>query len=137
MTVSIDRGTRLPERHFSAIGMEMIEAYLAVSGDDNPIHTDLAAARRAGLPERPVPGLLTMGLFGMLIHTWRPTARVDKLKAEFVAPILVGGDLTLTGRVVARDDQAGSAILRLLASQANKPCAIGEAEIGLGGAPRL
>ncbi len=129
MTQSISRGTRLPERCVERLDLDRVRAYLAVSGDGNPIHTDHDSARRAGLPERPVPGMLVMAMLGALVEDWPPAVVTLKLAARFVAPVFIGGDLVLSGKVAAVDTVANRVIIRLLATQSGKLCVLGEAEV--------
>src|SRR5690606_15245598 len=49
-----------------------LEEYAALSGDANPIWTDVAFARRLGLPGLPIPGALLGGLFSCLLGTRLP-----------------------------------------------------------------
>ena len=131
MSMALNRGDRLPERALARIGMDWQRAYLAVSGDDNPLHTDAALAKGAGLAGVLVPGMMVMGLFGEMIADWQPDAVIRRLSSTFAAPVLVDGELRLGGRVVAVDAGAQTAIIRLTASQVGKICVLGEAEIGV------
>ena len=127
------RGDSLPERVLASIGHQAMHAYLAVSGDVNPLHTDEALARAAGLSGVPVPGMMVTGLFGELLGDWQSDAVIKRLSTSFAAPILVEGELRLGGRVVAVDEAAATAIVRLTARQAGKVCVLGEAEIAFPG----
>ena len=129
MTAIPARGDRMPERVLERIGMELMHAYLAVSGDDNPLHIDATLAGAAGLAGVPVPGMMVMGLFGEILADWLPDATIGRLSTSFAVPVLVEGELRLGGRVVAVDGAAGTAIVRLAARQAGKVCVLGEAEI--------
>lgn len=131
MTHTVLRGFRLPDRRIDRLTMKMVTAYLAVSGDDNPIHTDLDSARRAGLPERPVPGMLVMAMLGAFVEGWPLSGATCNLAVRFVAPIFVGGELALSGKVAAVGNDANHVVLRLLATQSGKPCVLGEAEVRL------
>lgn len=127
------RGDSLPERVLARIGPETMHAYLAVSGDDNPLHTNEALARAAGLSGVPVPGMMVMGLLGELLVDWQPEAVIERVSTSFAVPVLVEGELRLGGRVVAVDGVARTAIVRLTARQAGKVCVLGEAEIAFPG----
>lgn len=45
---------------------EMMDSFRAISGDDNPLHTDAAFARGHGYRGRVAYGMLTMSLFSRL-----------------------------------------------------------------------
>lgn len=130
MTPQIARGSLLPERVVHRLGAEEIAAYLAVSGDDNPIHVDPDLAQRTGLAGVPVPGMLVMGIIGDMIENWTSTEKVRRLSVSFVAPTLLDGDLTVRGKVVALDEQKRTAVIRVTALQSGALTAMGEAEIG-------
>lgn len=131
MTPFPAKGGRLPERHVIRIGMDDVRAYLAVSGDDNPIHTDAELALRAGLAGVPVPGMLVMGAIGSTLEAWAWTGVVRRLSVNFVAPTFVDGDLTIAGKIVAINEAARTAVIRITATQNKKLTAMGEAEIAL------
>ena len=129
MKMPIARGDLLPERTLAGIGASEMTAYLAVSGDDNPLHTDPALAHGAGLSGVPVPGMMILGLFGTLVADWRKGCVIHRLGASFAVPVLVETELRLGGRVVAVDAAAKVAVIRLTAHQAGRICVMGEAEI--------
>ena len=131
MSAPVARGDMLPEHILPGIGVGVMTAYLAVSGDDNPLHTDIGLAHGAGLAGVPVPGMMVLGLFGTLVADWRPGCHIRRLGASFAVPVLVATELCLGGRVVAVDDAAGLAVIRLTARQAGRVCVMGEAEIAL------
>ena len=132
MSAPVARGDTLPEHALPGIGAAAMAAYLAVSGDDNPLHRDAGLARGAGLSGVPVPGMMVLGLFGTLIADWRPACAIRRLGASFAVPVLVETELRLGGRVVAVDETAGVAVIRLTARQGGRVCVMGEAEISLG-----
>jgi acyl dehydratase len=74
------------------------------SGDDNPIHTDLAIARSAGLGSCVVPGMLIVGQFETAIRRWRPDARLASTSTRFVRPLLVGQSFTVHGHIIDGKD---------------------------------
>lgn len=107
-------GAVLADLHFGPIDEAMVAAYAAASGDDNPIHTDAAAARAVGLDGAVVQGMLTMALAARAIAVWLPAARCPKLSCRFALPVPVGATLTLGARVVHRDALQDRAVLRIL-----------------------
>ncbi|WP_439573198.1 MaoC family dehydratase [Phreatobacter sp.] len=107
-------GTAFTELRFGPLDAAMVSAYAAASGDDNPIHTDPAAARAVGLDGPVVQGMMSMALAGRALAHWLPAARCLKLSCRFVLPVLVGATLTIGARVVQREDAARRAILRIV-----------------------
>jgi acyl dehydratase len=125
------KGSRLADLLVPRIGIDGVRAYLEVSGDDNPIHTDPDLARRAGLAGLPVPGMLVMGIIGNALEVWLETGTVHRLSVSFVSPTLVDGALTIGGKVVAVNQTTRTAVIRITATQSNKLTAMGEAELVL------
>lgn len=122
-------GTRLPGLTVTDLGAGAVGAYLAASGDDNPLHRDARLARAAGLAGPPVPGMLVMGQFARLVEAWPACERIGRLTARFVRPVMFGGTLALEGRVVAAGAAPHGAIVRLSATVAGKVVAVGEADV--------
>lgn len=135
MTAPLERGDRLPDRVVPPLDGAAIAAYVAMSGDDNPLHTDPELARRAGLDGVPVPGLLVMAIMAhgieAFVSTLSPVGTVMGLRTRFVSPAYAGAELVLTGRVVALDTGAGTAVVRLVMSEGARPVAMGEATLRL------
>jgi acyl dehydratase len=108
-------GEKLPVR---ALRFELadLRRYAAASGDDNPIHLDVALARRAGLEAPPVHGMLLMSSFEPAIDAWRKDFVLRRISAKFLRPVFAGEGVEISGRVVevGRGD-APYALLRLLA----------------------
>ena len=67
-----------------------LEAYAALSGDFNPIHTDLAAAHALGLPERIVHGTLLAFLVEPALLAAGIAAAPVRLDMRFVSPAIAG-----------------------------------------------
>jgi acyl dehydratase len=104
-------GEKLPVRALR-FDLDDLRLYAAVSGDDNPIHLDVALARRAGLAGPPVHGMLLMSSFAPAIEAWRADWPLQKLSAKFLRPVLAGEGIEISGRVV---EVGEGALLRLLA----------------------
>jgi acyl dehydratase len=123
------RGHRLAGLSIAAVSQAQVDAYLLASGDDNPLHSDLELARRAGLVGIPVPGMMVMGLAAQYLAQWPSCQMVIKLSARFVSPVLVGHGLTIEGRIAAVDAKARDAVVRLTASQNGTIAVLAEAKI--------
>jgi meromycolic acid (3R)-3-hydroxyacyl-[acyl-carrier protein] dehydratase HadB len=93
---------------------DQIRAYADASGDDNPVHSDEAAAKAAGLPGIIAHGMLTMSLLGRALMTWTGDPdRVRLFGVRFTGIVRPGDRLTAQGRVVSVDDAAHTAELEL------------------------
>ena len=91
-----------------ALTRAMLRRYAEVSGDDNPIHQDDAAAAALGLPGVIAHGLLTLGLaLRAVTDACGDPARVASWRARFVRPLPVpldGTVLHVAGRVTQVQD---------------------------------
>jgi acyl dehydratase len=88
-------GTPLREVAFSDAD---IEAYVALSGDDNALHVDPGAAARAGLRGRAVHGALIAAALEDAVREWAGPGSPGALSARFVGVLLAGEPLTISCR---------------------------------------
>ncbi|MGB7125739.1 MAG: MaoC family dehydratase [Methylovirgula sp.] len=105
-------GEKIPAR-VVCFDLADLRRYAEVSGDDNPIHLDVAVARRAGLAAPPVHGMLLMSAFEPALDAWRTDLALRRLSAKFLRPVFAGESVEISGRVVAAGEE--HALLRLLA----------------------
>lgn len=87
------------ERAFSA---EDVAAFARLSGDDNPIHLDAAAAVAAGFEREVVHGVLVTSLLSRLLGTRLPGPGTILLEQDlrFRRPVYVGDRLRAAVEVV-------------------------------------
>lgn len=105
-----------------------LRAYAKISGDDNPLHLDLALAQSLGFAARPVHGLKILAAFEPLLAQWRPDWALIELSGQFLTPALEDEIVTLSARVAKIS--SGVAVLRLTAqTQGGAPALIGEARL--------
>jgi acyl dehydratase len=80
------------------IADDQTKRYAAVSGDENPLHLDDAAARAMGFP-----GVIVHGLCSLAMAAWALTPAGDRrrpltrLSARFGGPVFPGDELVLQG----------------------------------------
>lgn len=83
-----------------------IAGFATVSGDHHPLHTDPAAARRAGFPDVIAHGVLGLavatGLAGRLGLTHGTLVALVGVTWRFLAPILPGDELSARLEVKSR-----------------------------------
>jgi acyl dehydratase len=75
-------------------------------GWDGPRFTDHEAARKEGFPGALVPGVMSQGFLGAMIHRWAPTSEIVTIDTIFRAPVLVDQPHTITGVVTNIDEIA-------------------------------
>ena len=73
-----------------------------------PRFTDHEAARKEGFPGALVPGVMSQGFLGAMIHRWAPTAEIVAIDTVFRAPVLVDQPHQIVGVVTDVDEEAGS-----------------------------
>jgi acyl dehydratase len=95
-------GDELPVVMKPPLTRAMLALFAGASGDHNPVHIDIDAARAAGLPDVIGHGMLTMACLGQVLTGWVAPSAIRSYSARFVAPTHVGNALTCTGRVVEK-----------------------------------
>ena len=70
--------------------------------------TDHDGARKEGLPGAIVPGVMSQGFLGAMIHRWAPDAEIVAIDTIFRAPVLVDHPHRITGVVTDIDDDEGT-----------------------------
>ena len=68
--------------------------------------TDHEAARKEGFPGAIVPGVMSQGFLGAMIHRWAPDAQIVTIDTIFRAPVLVDQPHHINGVVtnIEEDD---------------------------------
>jgi len=110
-------GHAFPDHACGRIDEARVAAYAVASGDDNPIHTDEAAARRIGLDGTIIQGMLLMALADRALAAWLPGCACRRLSTRFARPAPTGSEVVVTGRVVAVGE-AGETTLRIMVKDA-------------------
>ncbi|MCB1404707.1 MAG: hypothetical protein KDK01_00200 [Rhodobacteraceae bacterium] len=123
-------GTRLPAVDLPVADHATIAAYLAASGDDNPLHRLPDLAQAAGYSDILVPGMLIMGQMAEALQAWPTCAAIDWILCRFVDPVVVGTALRCEGRILAADP-SGGVVVRLTAGVGRRYSVVCEAVIHL------
>ncbi|PML76046.1 MaoC family dehydratase [Enterovibrio norvegicus] len=100
---SIDSITVGVKHQFLAdITEEKLHAFTLVSGDVNPLHTNVAHAKKRGHPGVVVYGMMTASLYSTLVGVYLPgeNALLQDIQTRFSRPVFVGDVLTVEGEVV-------------------------------------
>lgn len=85
---------------------EMMDKFLAITGDVNPLHNDEDYAKSAGHPGRVVYGMLSASLLSTLAGVYLPGKRslIHEVKIKFAKPVYIGDTLTVEGTVEEKHD---------------------------------
>lgn len=128
-------GEPLPAMELPALNRTTLGLYAGGSGDYQPIHIDVDAARRVGHPDVFAHGMLSMAWLGRLVTQWVPQQRLRALSARFTAITHIGDQIVCTGHVLERFQENGESVLRLRIQATNQhgtPTVLGEAQVCAG-----
>ncbi|SFB63848.1 Acyl dehydratase [Amycolatopsis marina] len=107
MSFVVEVGDELPGLSLAPISRATLALFAGGSGDHNPVHIDIDAARSAGAEDVFVHGMLTMAHAGRLLTDWVPQHRIRALRARFTAITPVHAEPACTGRVTAVEEVDG------------------------------
>lgn len=110
-----------------------MDAFRALSGDDNPLHSDADFARARGFEGPVVYGALMVAAISRLLGTRLPGPGCvwHSLKIDFRNPLYVGQPATLKGVVRYCNDSLGLLRVTLEVSAGDRLLAKGEAQASL------
>lgn len=95
------------EARFSVMVAEaMLQKFLEISGDVNPLHTDAAFAQTKGYPGRVAYGMLTASFYSTLAGVYLPGEHclLWEVDAKFTAPVFIGDELDVYGKIAEVND---------------------------------
>lgn len=104
LSAQIEVGAELPTLTVDDVCRTTLALFAGASGDHNPIHIDLDAARAAGLDDVFAQGMLSMAYLGRLLTGWVSQDRIRSFSTRFSAITPVHARLTCTGHVLAIDE---------------------------------
>lgn len=110
----IDAGHR--ESFTVTVTEEMMEQFLRMTGDVNPLHMDAGYARTRQYEDRVVYGMLTSAFYSTLAGVYLPGkySLIHSVESKFLRPVYVGDCLTVSGTVKEKEDAYRMLILHLL-----------------------
>jgi acyl dehydratase len=124
-------GAELSPLRIEPISRTVLALFAGASGDHQPSHIDIDAARAKGRDDVIAHGMLMMAYLGRMLTTLISQKKIRSFKSRFVAITPVYAQPTCTGRVVAIQD--GLATLELSISLADGTIVVrGEAVIDIG-----
>ena len=129
MTV-VEVGTELPTLEIAPISRKTLALFAGASGDHQPVHIDLDAARARGLDDVFAHGMLSMAYLGRLLTGWAPQEKIRSYRVRFVSITPLHASPRCTGRVTAITD--GMATVELAVVLADGTTTVrGEATVAL------
>src|SRR5687767_14219348 len=97
-------GLELPALQVEPISRKTLALFAGASGDHQPSHIDIDAAKAKGRDDVIAHGMLMMAYLGRLLTNCVPQERLRSYKSRFVAITPVHAQPTCTGRIVAIQD---------------------------------
>ena len=124
-------GAELPPLRIAPITRTTLALFAGASGDHQPTHLDIDAARAKGREDVIAHGMLMMAYLGRLLTEAVAQQRIRSYRARFLATTPVRAQPTCTGRVVAVE--GGLATLELAITLENGTVVVrGEAVLDIG-----
>ena len=112
--------------------LENVKRFGKFVGWGGPRFTDHEAARKEGFPGALVPGVMSQGFLGAMIHRWAPSAAIVAIDTVFRAPVLVDEPHQIVGVVTDVDEEAGSVEIDItITNEAEETRVFGTATIKL------
>lgn len=111
LTVSV--GDRPTPRRFGPVTQTDIVRFAGAGGDFNPLHHDVDAAVAAGFARPIAMGQLTAGLLAAWVTDTYGAENLRAFEVRFLAPLGIGDEVLLGGRVTTVEDQAGRRVATL------------------------
>ena len=112
---------------------EMMNSFLNISGDTNPLHNDEQFAKDQGYDNKVVYGLLTTSFISKLVGVLLPGkyCLLHGVEVKYLMPVYIGDTLTVTGIV----DELHESVKRVgikvvITNRDNKKVVRGKAEVG-------
>jgi len=80
---------------------DMMNDFLKLTGDVNPLHCDEDFAKQRGFSGRVVYGMLSASLYSTLAGVYLPGEKclLQRVDTKFKKPVFIGDTLTVTGTV--------------------------------------
>ena len=122
-TVSTFKGSAFPThldtaetqwRTSRAFNSQQIADYVRLMHDENPIHTDVQAAKRAGFSNVVVPGMQIAGVAEYVLSDIWPLAAISEMKVRFMAPVFLGETVRFAVTPRKFDDQSRVVVARCI-----------------------
>ena len=129
-------GDRLPELRLPPITRLNLALYCGASGDHNPLHVDIDAARAAGMSDVIAHGMLSMAYLGRLLTENFDPIAIKTFEVRFVAMTHVGDRLSCRGEVVEVGTNGGDVarIALSVVDDLDEEKVTGHARVSLAGA---
>lgn len=125
-------GDTLPPLQLAPVDRATLALFAGASGDHIPLHIDIDAARRAGMPDVFAHGMLGMAWLGRLLTNWAPQSQLRRFDVRFAGITHLGNAIRCTGVVTAKSGEDRCVRIELRsANQYDQTKIVGEALVAL------
>jgi acyl dehydratase len=112
-STSLEVGAEIAPLTLPPITRTVLAVYCGASGDHNPVHVDIDAAREAGFADVFAHGMLSMAYLGRLLTNTFEQFQLRNFTVRFTAITQVHDVVTCTGRVIKKESEGGHTLLTL------------------------
>ena len=112
-TNALSVGMELPTLAIEPITRKTLALFAGASGDHQPTHIDIDAAKAKGREDVIAHGMLMMAYLGRMLTDLVPQENIRSFNARFVAMTPVHAQPTCTGRVTAIEDRLATLELEI------------------------
>jgi acyl dehydratase len=109
----VNVGDDIPTLVVGPVARHDLALYAGASGDHNPIHTDIDAAKKSGLGDVIIHGMLQMAYLGRLLTDWAPQDQLREFTSRFTAMARPHDTITCTGKITEKFEEDGEKRVRL------------------------
>lgn len=104
----------LTESFHVCVTEEMMDYFLKLSGDVNPLHCSTQYANDRGFRDRVVYGMLTASFFSTLAGVYLPGKKclLQKVHSDFIKPVYIGDNLLVSGTVKTKHESLSTIIIK-------------------------
>ncbi len=94
---------------------QMLERFLEITSDTNPLHADKEYAMAEGYENRVAYGMLTASFMSTLAGVYIPGERslIKEIKVKFAKPVYPDETLTVEGEVTDKNDTFNMIVLKV------------------------
>lgn len=128
-----DLKTGLTESFEVVVTQQMMNDFLSISGDINPLHVDEEFAKKQGYDSKVVYGLLTTSFISKLVGVLLPGkyCLLQGLSIIYKNPVFIGDELVVEGTVDELHQSVRRCVIKIDIRNQNKQKVIrGKADIG-------
>ena len=94
---------------------DMMRSFCIITGDVNPLHTDVSFARKKGFPDVVAYGMLTASFISTLAGVYLPgkNCLIHSVSCKFLRPVILGDILQITGVVNCCHESVGEVEIKV------------------------